>query len=141
MQEDGRIILMQVSPESTLKTISFFNAYCVGMQTSFMPGASGGGSLQMHIRISPQRVAVGAIVHDNNWPLPSHGAGEAFAKPQQSNPKAVPVISNTSLNASIPPIQKQTKATSKPGAVAMKSVASTCPESVRAALQRDVAPL
>ncbi|RYF69771.1 MAG: hypothetical protein EOO39_16960, partial [Cytophagaceae bacterium] len=90
MQEDGKIILLQESPRATLKTISFFNAYCTGLQTNFVPGDSGGGSLQMHIRISPQRIAVGAIVHDNNWPLVSHGAGETFARttPPATNGKA-----------------------------------------------------
>ncbi|WP_375447099.1 type VI secretion system tube protein TssD [uncultured Fibrella sp.] len=90
MQEDGKIILLQESPKATLKTISFFNAYCTGLQTNFVPGDSGGGSLQMHIRISPQRIAVGVIIHDNNWPLESHGAGETFARtiPPPSNEKA-----------------------------------------------------
>lgn len=80
MQEDGRIILMQDVPQSTLKTISFFNAYCIGLQTVFMPGDTGGGSLQMQVRLSPQRVAVGVIVHDNNWPLESHGSGQSFTR-------------------------------------------------------------
>lgn len=80
MQEEGRLILMQDSPRATLKTISFFNAYCVGLQTNFTPGAGGGGSLQTQVRISSQRVAVGAIIHDNNWPLESHGAGQTFAQ-------------------------------------------------------------
>lgn len=69
MQQDGKIILMRDSPKATLKTISFFNACCVGLQTRFVAGAGGGGSMQMTIRISPQRVAIGAIIHDNNWPL------------------------------------------------------------------------
>ncbi|MEZ0539976.1 type VI secretion system tube protein TssD [Fibrella arboris] len=86
MQEDGKIVLMQDSPRATLKTISFFNAYCIGLQTNFVPGAGGGGSLQLHVRLSPQRIAVGAIVHDNNWPLVSHGAGETFAEQQVAPP-------------------------------------------------------
>ncbi|MEZ0539977.1 type VI secretion system tube protein TssD [Fibrella arboris] len=86
MQEDGKIVLMQDSPRATLKTISFFNAYCIGLQTNFVPGAGGGGSLQLHVRLSPQRIAVGAIVHDNNWPLESHGAGETFAEQQVAPP-------------------------------------------------------
>ena len=93
MQQDGYIALMALSPETTLKTISFFNAYCVGLQTTFVPAAGGGGSLQMHIRISPQRVAIGAIIHDNNWPLDSHGAGQSFGQPvsyQQPQPKPKP---------------------------------------------------
>lgn len=80
LQEDGQLILMQDSPRATLKTVSFFNAYCTGLQTNFVPGDTGGGSLQLSLQISPQRIAVGAIVHDNNWPLVSHGAGETFAE-------------------------------------------------------------
>ncbi|WP_375444252.1 type VI secretion system tube protein TssD [uncultured Fibrella sp.] len=78
MQADGKLVLMQESPESTLKTISFFNAYCVNLDIKFRPGAGGAGSFVNTLRISPQRVAVGAIVLDNNWPLASHGAGETF---------------------------------------------------------------
>lgn len=80
LQEDGRLILLQDSPRATLKTISFFNAYCTGLETRFVPGDTGGGSLQLLLRISPQRIAVGVIVHDNNWPLESHGAGQSFAE-------------------------------------------------------------
>lgn len=78
MQADGKLILMQESPESTLKTISFFNAYCVNLDIRFRPGAGGAGSFVNTLRISPQRVAIGAIILDNNWPLASHGAGETF---------------------------------------------------------------
>ncbi|MBO0931732.1 hypothetical protein [Fibrella aquatilis] len=35
----------------------------------------------MTIVISPQRVAVGAVVHDNNWPVESHGAGITHTPP------------------------------------------------------------
>ncbi|MBO0952199.1 type VI secretion system tube protein TssD [Fibrella forsythiae] len=78
MQADGKLVLMQESPEATLKTVSFFNAYCVSLDIRFRPGTGGGGSFVNTLRISPQRVAVGAIVLDNNWPLASHGAGETF---------------------------------------------------------------
>ncbi|MEZ0540918.1 type VI secretion system tube protein TssD [Fibrella arboris] len=78
MQASGKLVLMQESPEATLKTISFFNAYCIGLTIRYQPGANGAGSFVNTIRISPQRVAVGAIVLDNNWPMASHGAGETF---------------------------------------------------------------
>ncbi|MEZ0538294.1 type VI secretion system tube protein TssD [Fibrella arboris] len=80
MQQDGQLVLMQDVPRTTLKTISFFSAYCVGLQMRFQPGAGGGGSLQIQVRISPQRIAVGTIIHDNNWPVESHGAGQSYAK-------------------------------------------------------------
>lgn len=80
MQQDGKIRLLQAGVKATEKTISFFNAYCVDMNLNFFPGLSGGlGSSWLQVQISPQRVAVGAIVHDNNWPLDSHGAGETFS--------------------------------------------------------------
>lgn len=80
MQQDGKIRLLQAGAKATEKTISFFNAYCIDMNLNFFPGLSGGmGSSWLQLQISPQRVAVGAIVHDNNWPLDSHGAGEIFS--------------------------------------------------------------
>ena len=65
-QQDGRVILMQEAPAAILKTISFFSACCVRLTTDFQPGASGGGSLIIQLKISPQRVSIGAIIHDNN---------------------------------------------------------------------------
>ncbi|MEZ0607275.1 type VI secretion system tube protein TssD [Fibrella sp. WM1] len=80
MQQDGKIRLLQAGAKATEKTISFFNAYCIDMNLNFFPGLSAGmGSSWLQLQISPQRVAVGAIVHDNNWPLDSHGAGETFS--------------------------------------------------------------
>lgn len=94
MQQDGRVMLTNPESKSTLKTISFFNAYCTHMDISFMPGVNGGaGSSQMQLQISSQRVAVGAIVHDNNWPVASHGAGESFmrqVRQEQPQPKPKP---------------------------------------------------
>lgn len=53
MQQDGKIRLMQATPEATEKTIGFFNAYCTSLELSFQPGRNGGaGSSLMHIQIS-----------------------------------------------------------------------------------------
>jgi YD repeat-containing protein len=91
MQQDGKLRLLHADSTATLKTISFFNAYCTGLAMDFLPGpaAAGNGpaqsSTRLELQINPQRVAVGAIVHDNEWPLPSHGAGEHFMKPTAEN--------------------------------------------------------
>ncbi|MEZ0612202.1 type VI secretion system tube protein TssD [Fibrella sp. WM1] len=91
LQQDGKIRLLQAQAKATEKTISFFNAYCTSMDLSFMPGLHGrGGSSLIQLQINPQRVAIGAIVHDNNWPLDSHGAGESFAQKQAERPTAPP---------------------------------------------------
>jgi RHS repeat-associated protein len=91
MQKDGKLRLLHADSTATLKTISFFNAYCTGLEMRFLPGAAAAGngpaqsSTRLEVQINPQRVAVGAIVHDNEWPLPSHGAGESFGKPAAEN--------------------------------------------------------
>lgn len=92
MQQDGKIVLTEPESGATLKTISFFNAYCTQMDLTFRPGQNGGaGSSLIQLQISPQRVAVGAILHDNNWPVASHGSGESFAKQvRQEEPQPKP---------------------------------------------------
>jgi hypothetical protein len=91
LQQDGKIRLQQADSTATAKTIRFFNAYCTSLDMNFLPGYAAGGngqarsSTRLAVQISPQRVAVGAIVHDNNWPLESHGTGESFS--QQPPPK------------------------------------------------------
>ncbi len=76
-QHDGFVHLYREDTKAKLKTIAFFNAYCVDMGVHF--SASGLGPMMTRIVISPQRVAVGAIVHDNDWPVESHGAGITYA--------------------------------------------------------------
>lgn len=104
MQQDGKIRLMQAAPKATEKTISFFNAYCTGLDLSFMPGATGGGPASgagnsvIQLQLSPQRVAVGAIVHDNNWPVASHGAGETFAKQRALKAETEPSALSESIH-------------------------------------------
>ncbi|MBO0932108.1 type VI secretion system tube protein TssD [Fibrella aquatilis] len=67
-QHDGFVHLYREDTKAKLKTTaaadrSFFNAYCVDMGVHF--SATGSGPLLTSIVISPQRVAVGAVVHDN----------------------------------------------------------------------------
>ena len=78
-QYDGLVHLYREDTKAKLKTISFFNAYCVDMGVHF--SATGSGPMLTSIVISPQRVAVGAVVHDNNWPVESHGAGITHTPP------------------------------------------------------------
>lgn len=44
MQQDGLIRLTEPTSGATLKTISFFNAYCTNMELTFRPGQDGGHS-------------------------------------------------------------------------------------------------
>lgn len=134
--------LLEAASKATEKTISFFNAYCTGLDISFLPGQGGGsssrvGSSQVQLQISPQRIAIGAVVHDNNWPLESHGAGESFGKQRTPQQVSRPTLMFVPAGAIILAISTPMVA-SGPSAAAIESQASTCPESVRTALQRAV---
>ena len=78
-QYDGFVHLYRQDSKAKLKTISFFNAYCVNMGVHF--SATGSRPMFTSIVISPQRVAVGAVVHNNNWPVESHGSGITHTPP------------------------------------------------------------
>ena len=83
-QYDGFVHLYRDDTKAKLKTISFFNAYLIDMGEHF--SASGSGPMMTQLVISPQRVAVGGIVHDNNWPVASHGSGESFGQQPVASP-------------------------------------------------------
>ena len=110
-QYDGFVHLYRDDTKAKLKTISFFNAYLVDMGEHF--SASGSGPMKTQLVISPQRVAVGGILHDNNWPVASHGAGVTYAQPELL--PAAPANSGlanslndglSSLASMVPPLSK-----------------------------------
>lgn len=51
----------------TLKTLDFTNAYCVDMEENF-DGTANSVNMVTTIIISPEKISVGQIPHDNNWP-------------------------------------------------------------------------
>jgi hypothetical protein len=75
MQCDGVVRLMRADAKATEKTITFENAYCIGLNFQFTPGQQGHASSLLDIEISPQRVSVGSILHDNRWPIENGGGG------------------------------------------------------------------
>ncbi|MBO0937708.1 hypothetical protein J2I47_14210 [Fibrella sp. HMF5335] len=66
MQLNGTITYVDPSG-ITLKEIAFINAYCIDMQEEF-DGTSSAVSMITTIVISPEKVIVGGIQHNNNWP-------------------------------------------------------------------------
>lgn len=50
-----------------LKTINFINAFCVDQHESFA-GTGQEGQMETTIVISAEKITVGTIPHDNDWP-------------------------------------------------------------------------
>lgn len=134
-QHDGFVHLYRDDTKAKLKTISFFNAYAVGMGEHF--SASGSGPMLTQLVISPQRVAVGGIVHDNNWPVESHGAGVTFVNQTTKSPKldqTIAVSQTPNISPASVPQLVTASATMPPGPASQ----STCPPAVQARLQAEV---
>lgn len=51
----------------TLKVLDFSNAFCVEMEEDF-DGTANSVNMVTTIVVSPEKVGVGQIPHDNNWP-------------------------------------------------------------------------
>jgi Hemolysin coregulated protein Hcp (TssD)/Novel toxin 16 len=143
MQHDGKVRLIDPESGATMKTISFFNAYCVRMDFSFLPGlgntlgSNGRPSSTMQVQINPQRVAVGPIIHDNNWPVASHGSGESFVRQPIDLPKpnrVIAVSQTFSENPASIPLLVTVASATPPGSASQ----STCPPAVQAQLQAEV---
>ncbi|MBC8155071.1 MAG: hypothetical protein H7Z72_19435, partial [Bacteroidetes bacterium] len=64
---DGQVILRRLDSRATLKSIKFYNAYCVGMVIRF-DGTANASSFKTTIRISPEQIEIGGLLHDNCWP-------------------------------------------------------------------------
>jgi hypothetical protein len=52
---------------ATLKVIEFENAFCLDMREDF-DGQSNSSNMITTIVISPEKVSLGSIKHDNDWP-------------------------------------------------------------------------
>ncbi|CCH03391.1 hypothetical protein FAES_5392 [Fibrella aestuarina BUZ 2] len=51
----------------TLKTVSFQNAFCLDLQEDF-DGTNNSADMVTTIVISPEKLSIGSINHDNHWP-------------------------------------------------------------------------
>jgi hypothetical protein len=51
----------------TLKVLEFQNAFCINMDEYF-DGQSNSANMTTTITISPEKMRIGSILHDNNWP-------------------------------------------------------------------------
>lgn len=51
----------------TLKVLSFKGAFCIGLEEDF-DGLPDAANMVTTITISPEKIAVGGILHDNRWP-------------------------------------------------------------------------
>ncbi len=63
----GKLVLKRSDFDTTLKTIKFYNAYCVGMGIHF-DGTTSTSSFRLSLRVSPEQIEIGGVFHDNNWP-------------------------------------------------------------------------
>ena len=72
-QLDGSITYMNQNQDSVMKTINFYNAYCIEFMERF-DGSMSSSNMKTSIKISPERVNIGGVEHDNNWFV--HGTGK-----------------------------------------------------------------
>jgi RHS repeat-associated protein len=75
-QLDGSITYMNQNQDSVMKTVNFYNAYCIEFMERF-DGSMSSSNMKTTIKISPERVNIGGVEHDNNWFVhgTSRGAG------------------------------------------------------------------
>jgi hypothetical protein len=75
-QLDGSITYMNQNQDSVMKTVNFYNAYCIEFMERF-DGSMSSSNMKTSIKISPERVNIGGVEHDNNWFVygTSKGAG------------------------------------------------------------------
>ena len=66
-QLSGTVTLRELEGQ-TLKTITFSNAYCIDMEESF-DGTANSAKMTTTITISPEKITVGQVQHDNDWAL------------------------------------------------------------------------
>jgi RHS repeat-associated protein len=85
-QLDGSITFMNQNQDSVMKTINFYNAYCIEFMERF-DGTMSSSNMKTTIKISPERVNIGGVEHDNNWFV--HGTGRG------AGAKAVSVSSSS----------------------------------------------
>lgn len=73
-QYTGQVVIKQLNADINLKVVRFVSAYCVDMTERF-DGTTSTAPLTLHLRISPEKVIMDGIKHDNRWPNPTDGDG------------------------------------------------------------------
>ncbi len=63
----GSITYKKIDQDSTMKTISFENAYCIEYHERF-DGTMSASNMVTMITISPEKITVGSVSLDNQWP-------------------------------------------------------------------------
>ncbi len=118
------------------KVIKYYNAYCVGLTQTF-DGTANAANFRWRFVISPQAIAVGGLFHDNNWPAPEPivdwdwSQMDAACHPERA-------VKTVSTATSIRPISGKPAQIASVKSIAVQSVGSTCPDSVRIPLQNNV---
>ena len=68
LRMDGSVTFLGIESKSTLRTISFENAYCISL-TEHANNTGGGGQMTTTIVISPEIVTAGSVRFDKKWPF------------------------------------------------------------------------
>jgi Hemolysin coregulated protein Hcp (TssD) len=105
-QLDGSIIFKNQNQDSTMKTINFYNAYCINMIERF-DGTMDSSNMKTTITVSPERINVGGVELDNKWFVSGTGGGEGSkVASDKSNGKGeekpTPGLKSTALAAKVP---------------------------------------
>lgn len=66
LQRDGSVTFYNLVGQE-MKTIAFTNAYCIDLDEAF-DGTDNGVHMETTIVISPEKITVSGIAHDNDWP-------------------------------------------------------------------------
>jgi Hemolysin coregulated protein Hcp (TssD) len=74
-QLDGSIIFKNQNQDSTMKTINFYNAYCINFMERF-DGTMDSSNMKTTITISPERINIGGVELDNKWIVSGTGKGD-----------------------------------------------------------------
>ncbi|MBO0933313.1 type VI secretion system tube protein TssD [Fibrella aquatilis] len=68
LRMDGSVTFLDINSKSTLRTITFSNAYCVSL-SEHADNSGGGNQMTTTIVISPEVVNAGSVKLDKKWPL------------------------------------------------------------------------
>lgn len=105
-QLDGSIIFKNQNQDSTMKTINFYNAYCINFIERF-DGTMASSNMKTTITISPERINIGGVELDNKWIVSGTGKGDGSkGASDKSNGKGeekpTPGLKSTALAAKVP---------------------------------------
>ena len=64
---DGTLTLFKTDEESKLKEIKFEKGYCISLSEHY-DGTSSSQNMEMSLIISAEKLSIGSIEIDNDWP-------------------------------------------------------------------------